>query len=50
MKCHAITLDMRTLCGRQPLSGTIIDGQRNDRLAKLITCKHCLRLWRKITR
>lgn len=49
MKCHAMTMEFKTLCGRGGRM-TCINGRRNDRLAKLITCKTCKRLWRRLTR
>lgn len=50
MKCHAMTMQFEVLCGRGARVTTIINGRRNDRLAKLITCKTCRRLWRKLSR
>ena len=49
MKCHAMTFEFTTLCGKGTVT-TIINGRKNDRLAKLVTCKTCKRLWKKIVR
>lgn len=51
-KVHAM-LDLEVMCGLHKvhaLRATIVNGRRNDRLAKLITCRTCLRLWKKAVR
>ena len=49
-RCHAMTLQFEILCGRSAKVTTIVDGTRKDRLAKLITCATCYRIWDRNTR
>lgn len=47
-----MTVELDVLCGLHTVHAlrcTIVNGRRNDRLAKLITCKTCRRLWRKLS-
>lgn len=50
MKTHAMNMQLEVLCGRNARVTTITNGRRNDRLAKLITCKTCKRIWRRLSR
>jgi hypothetical protein len=50
MKCHGMTLQFDVFCGRRAKRTTIVNGKRDDPLAKLITCKTCRRVWRKLSR
>ena len=47
-KCHALTMEFKLLCGGRGRRTTLINGRRKDRLAKLITCKTCKRIWERM--
>ncbi len=44
-KCHAMNYVLEVLCGTKHVNITSIIGNKGlrDPLAKLVTCKHCLR-------
>jgi hypothetical protein len=42
-KVHAMNMVMEVLCGRRAKRTSIVKS-RYDRLAKLVTCKTCLRI------